>query len=39
MKNGRIKSDDTKTGAISNHGLDVETIQIMLDGCLNEKVL
>ena len=37
-KNGGIKSDDLETGAISKYGLDVETIEIMFDGCLNAIV-
>ena len=39
MKNGGIKSDNPETGAISKHGLDLETIGIVLDGCLNENIL
>ena len=39
MKNGRIESDDLKTGAISKHGLDMKTIGVVLDGFLNKKVL
>ena len=39
MKNGRIKSDNPETGAISKHGLDLEMIGIILDGCLNEDIL
>ena len=39
MKNGGIKSDDPETGAISKHELDLETIGIMLDECLNENIL
>ena len=28
-----------KTGAISKYGIDVKTIKIVLDGCLDKKVL
>ena len=37
MKNGRVKSDNLETGAISIYGLDVETIGIMLDGCFRQE--
>ena len=38
-KNGGIESDNLKTGAISKYGIDVKMIKIMLDGCLDKKVL
>ena len=38
-KNGGIESDNLKTGAIAKHWLDVKTIGVVLDGCLNRKVL
>ena len=38
-KNGRIESDDLKTGATSKHGLDVKMIGGVLDGCLDKNAL
>ena len=37
--NGGTKSDDLKTGTISNYRLGLKTIWIMIDGCLFENVL
>ena len=37
-KNGKMESDDLETGAIPKYGLDVEMIEIMLDGCLDKNV-
>ena len=39
IKNGRIESDDQKTGAIPKYELDVKMIEIMLGGCQNEDIL
>ena len=39
MENGGIESDDQETGAISKHGLDLEMVRIVLDGCLKENIL
>ena len=39
QKNGRIKSDNLKTGPIPKYEQDVKTIGVVLDACLNKKVL
>ena len=38
-QNGGMESDDLETGAIPKYGLNVEMIEIMLDGCLNKMIL
>ena len=39
QKNGGIKSDDLKTGAIPKHEQDVKMIGVVLDACFNKKGL
>ena len=38
-ENGRIGSDNLKTGLIPNKEQDVKTIEVVLDACLSKKVL
>ena len=39
QKNGGIRSDSLKTGLIPNQEHDVKMIGVVLDACLNKKVL
>ena len=39
QKNGGMKSDNLKTGIIPKHEQDMKMIGVVLDACLNKKVL